>query len=152
MTATEAKLDRLIELVSYMATRLEAVEAALLPISSVPAAATFVVTNEAERQRDLYAAKLAKFPHEPNRAELDYKFRPELRHPDLALLSPEAMSLRSDGGWDAPAVIYNIAPEDRIKWHGGLIRRDGGNGMYATQSQADAWDDRVADGTNVGPG
>lgn len=151
----EAKIDDLTARVAVLAEDL----ADLQVPAAMPAAATIDATAEQVRQANLYADLLARLPHggQQEAAELAAKFRADLRHPDLALLSPQAMSLRAAGGWDAPSTIYGIAHEDVITWNGGLLREflggDGGQGMFATAAQAAAWPHKVDQGDIVaGPG
>jgi len=139
-------LQQILSLVQSMDARLAALEA------REPAAAPIEVAIEAsaeqQRQSLLYDELAAKLDF----SDVDpAKFPDHLMHPDLLLLSTAQRALRAAGGIEA-STMYGIAEEDRIAWHGGLIRADGGQGLYATQSQADAWDDRVSDGTSIGPG
>jgi hypothetical protein len=103
--------------------------------------------GEAQRQAELYADLIARLPAYDGP---DYPV--ELRHPDLRRLSNAAMSLRAAVGV-GPSTMYGIRPEDVISWWGGLVRADGGQGMYATAEQGEAWPYRVDDnGVGIGPG
>ena len=140
-------LQQILSLVQSIDRRVAALEARE-PAQQLPLIEVGGPTPEQQRQAALYADLAAKV----DTSDVDPQtYALPLRHPDLLYVSTGQMSLRAAGGITA-STMYGIAQEDLISWWGGLIRADGQQGMYATQAQADAWDDRVSDGTSIGPG
>jgi len=110
-------------------------------------------TTEAERQTLLYADLANKLPwDDAAEAQTAQKFPSALRHPDLRFVPLRRMSLRAGGDPMGPSHVYEIPVEDRILWFGDLMRVDGGNGMFATQAQADAWPNKLRTDIGIGPG
>lgn len=72
-----------------------------------------------------------------------------LAHPDLQGLSDMEFEIRSS----LFSRLINGVPQSQwINWYGGLIRPDGGNGMYATEALAESWSHRTVSDVKHGPG
>ena len=69
-----------------------------------------------------------------------------IMHPDLRGLTRKEAYVRAEFPWK-----YFKPVEQRINWYGGAVREDGGNGMYMTEAQADAWPHWVKSDIKIGP-
>lgn len=71
----------------------------------------------------------------------------EVAHPDLHPFTDAEFKRRTDF-W---ARLFYCRPSEYVNWYGDMLRDDGGQGMYATDAQHQAWPNKVVSDIKIGP-